>query len=217
MFSRRHIPFELREFAYPSNILTFIRLLLLPFTLKAMRRREDKQRALALLGTAMFTDAIDGPIARYRGEESGLGKLLDPIADKLLIDGTALMLARYHNFPRWITAVLIGRDLVILAGGLLVYRRHRSIVSAHPAGKLTTVALTGAMLLYLTDGPRSGKPALYVALLPFGVSMVAYIRSFLSDIRKSDSKYNFSFVFTFGVGTPKVKTKEKIPCSPQAK
>jgi len=44
------------------------------------------------------------------------------------------------------------------------------------------------MLLYLTDGPRSGKPALYVALLPFGASMVAYMRSFLSDVRKRDSE-----------------------------
>ncbi|MBC8161627.1 MAG: CDP-alcohol phosphatidyltransferase family protein [Roseiflexaceae bacterium] len=177
------MPFAPREFAYPSNLLTFLRLLLLPFTLWAMRRRKYKRRALALLGAAILTDAVDGPLARQRGEVSVLGKLLDPVADKLLIDGAAVMLSRSHGFPWWATIALLGRDLVILAGGVLVYQRQRSIVSAHPFGKLTTIALSGAMLLYLADGPRTGKPALFLALLPFGASMYAYGRSFVRDMR----------------------------------
>lgn len=182
--SLRRPPFRLREFAYPANILTIIRLVLLPFALRAMRRPEDKGKALALLGAAMFTDAIDGPIARRRGEISALGKLLDPIADKLFLDGTALTLSRYRDFPWWITGLLIARDLVILGGGTLIYRRKTEIVSAHPAGKLTTVSLTGAMLLYLADGPRSGKPALYLSLIPFSASLIAYIGSFVQHMRR---------------------------------
>jgi CDP-diacylglycerol--glycerol-3-phosphate 3-phosphatidyltransferase len=42
------------------------------------------------------------------------------------------------------------------------------------------VALAGAMILYLADGPRSGKPALYIALLPFGASLVVYARKFIA-------------------------------------
>lgn len=182
MFSRRRAPFQLNEFRYPSNILTVIRLVLLPFTLYAMRRPENSRRALALLGAAMFTDAIDGPIARHRGEVSELGKLLDPIADKLLIDGTAVALSRYRQFPWWITVLLVLRDMVIFSGGLVIYGKKDEIVSAHPAGKLTTVALTGAMLLYIADGPRRGRPALFVALVPFSASLVAYIRSFIQHM-----------------------------------
>lgn len=174
----------LREFGYPSNVLTIVRLLLLPFTLRAIRRQEDSRVALALLGVAMFTDAIDGPIARHRGEVSDLGKLLDPIADKLLIDATALTLSLYRQFPWWITALFVARDLTILIGGILIYRRKAEIVTANEAGKLTTVTLTGAMLLYIADGPRRGKPALYVALLPFTASLIAYIRSFFGHMRR---------------------------------
>ena len=174
---------RLYEFGYPSNQLTLIRLLLLPVTLGAMRRPEDRYSALTLLGAAMLTDAIDGPIARRRGEVSELGKLLDPIADKLLIDGTAVTLSIYRGFPWWISALFVARDLTILFGGVAIFRRNGEIVTANAAGKLTTVALTGAMLLYIADGPRSGKPALYIALLPFSVSLVAYIRSFAGHMR----------------------------------
>lgn len=172
-----------RELLYPSNLLTLLRLGLLPFALRAMQRPEDSAKAMLLIGAAMFTDAIDGPIARRRDEVSELGKLLDPIADKLLIDGSAIMLARYREFPWWITIALVLRDLVILGGGVLVFRRSGRIVVAHPVGKATTVALTGAMLCYLADGPRRGQPALYLALVPFVASLVAYMRSFLAAMR----------------------------------
>lgn len=171
--------FELREFTYPSNILTLARLILLPFALRAMHQPGGRRRALTTLAIAMLTDALDGPIARRRREVSPLGKLLDPIADKLFIDGTAVTLSRTRGFPWWATVALLGRDLAIMLGGALVYRRRSEIVIAHAAGKATTAALTAAMLLYIADGPRSGRPALYVALLPFSCSLVIYMRDFL--------------------------------------
>jgi CDP-diacylglycerol--glycerol-3-phosphate 3-phosphatidyltransferase len=76
------------------------------------------------------------------------------------------------------------RDLAILLGGMLVYRRHAQISVAHPTGKITTVALAAAMLLYLADGPRSGKPALYAALVPFGASLVVYGKMFLRTLER---------------------------------
>lgn len=179
---RRRKPRLLEEARYPSNILTMARLLLLPLVLGAMERGH-RRRALALMALAMATDALDGPIARHRREVSDLGKLLDPVADKLLLDTAALALARRHGFPWWAMVLLLGRDATILLGGLLVYRRKATITTANPAGKLTTVALTGALLLYIADGPRTGRPALYVAMVPFVASMVAYMRSFLEDMR----------------------------------
>lgn len=175
--------FQMREFAYPSNMLTLARLLMLPAALRYMRQPDRRWHALALFGIAMGTDAIDGPIARMRGEVSVLGKVLDPIADKLLIDTTALALSQAHGFPWWIARSLLLRDAAILLGSLLIYRHHAQITVAHPAGKLSTLALAAAMLLYLADGPRSGKPALYVALIPFGASMAVYARALLQALR----------------------------------
>jgi CDP-diacylglycerol--glycerol-3-phosphate 3-phosphatidyltransferase len=59
---------------------------------------------------------------------------------------------------------------------------------AHPAGKATTLALTGAMLLYTADGPRSGRPALYVALVPFLFSLAIYGRQFWEKILRTENQ-----------------------------
>jgi len=180
--------FHPREFIYPANLLTLARLVLLPFALYYMRREDGRWRALGIFGGAMATDMLDGPVARMRQEVSPLGKLLDPIADKLMIDAAAVTLSQTREFPWWATGMLLARDLAILLGSLLVYRRHAQISVADPAGKATTVALAGAMILYLADGPRSGKPALYVALLPFGASLVVYARKFVQAARhRSDA------------------------------
>lgn len=168
---------KLRELAYPANLLTLARLLMLPAALQAMRHPGARRRALVLFGVAMATDVLDGPVARMRDEVSPLGKLLDPIADKLMINATALALSRTRGFPWWATGMLLARDCGIVLGSALVYHRRAEISVAHPAGKLTTVALAAAMLLYLADGPRSGRPMLYAALVPFGASALVYGRA----------------------------------------
>lgn len=175
--------FHIREFAYPANLLTFARLLMLPGVLRYIREPAGRWHALSLLAIAMLTDALDGPVARRRREVSPLGKVLDPIADKIMIDLTALTLSRTREFPRWATALLFARDLGIILGSMLLYRRRAEITIAHPAGKATTLALTGAMLLYVADGPRSGRPALYAAFVPFLLSLVVYGRQFRQKMR----------------------------------
>lgn len=176
--------FHLRELRYPSNWLTLVRLLLLPPTLVYLHRPDGQQQALLCMGTALLTDAIDGPLARYRGEVSPLGKLLDPIADKLVLNATMLTLAKTRNFPRWFVMMLLIRDIGILLAGLLIYRRRAQIATAKSSGKATTVALTVAVLLYTADGSRSGKPALYLALIPFALSLWQYGRIFIKYMRQ---------------------------------
>lgn len=175
---------KLRELAYPANLLTVARLLMLPAAIRAMREPDGRWRALAIFAAAMATDLFDGPVARMRNEVSTLGKVLDPLADKLMINTTAIALSRTRGFPWWATGLLLARDVGIVLGRALVYRHRTEITVAHPAGKATTLALSAAMLLYLADGPRSGKPALYAALLPFGASMLVYGKKMLSALRQ---------------------------------
>jgi len=178
---------RMREFAYPANLLTLARLLMLPTAIHAMWQPDGRGRALGILGIAMLTDALDGPLARHRNEVSGLGKVLDPIADKIMINATALTLSQTRGFPWWATGLLFARDLGILVGAALVYRRRAQITLAHPTGKLSTLALTVAMLCYIGDGERSGRPALYVALLPFLASMAIYGRQFWRYLMREDA------------------------------
>jgi CDP-diacylglycerol---glycerol-3-phosphate 3-phosphatidyltransferase len=176
--------FDLREFVYPANLLTLARLLMLPAALRYLRRPSDRWRALGILAAAMLTDALDGPIARRRREVSLLGKALDPIADKIMIDATAIALSQTRGFPWWATGSLLVRDVGILLGAAFVFRRRAQITVAHASGKATTLALTATMLLYIADGPRSGRPALYLSLLPFGYSIAHYLRLFKAHIRE---------------------------------
>ena len=175
---------ETHELLYPSNLLTLSRLVLVPLTLAHLRRPGQRRAALTYLALAMFTDAIDGPIARSRGEVSRLGELLDPIADKLLIDGSAVILAQTRGFPWWATGLILFRDIGILSAAFVVLSRRAHITPAASTGKLTTALLTAAALLYLADGPRTGKPALYVAMVPFGLSFVEYGRHFIVVMSK---------------------------------
>jgi CDP-diacylglycerol--glycerol-3-phosphate 3-phosphatidyltransferase len=171
--------FQVKEITYPSNLLSIARLALLPPTLRFLEHPGKQWHALGCLGVAMLTDALDGSLARQRGEVSYLGKILDPIADKLVIDMVAVKLSQTHHFPRWMTRLLLLRDaFIVLLGGYL-YRRRAHIAVSQSAGKATTVAMTMTLLLYIADGPRSGKPALYAALVPFALSFGQYGRAFL--------------------------------------
>jgi CDP-diacylglycerol--glycerol-3-phosphate 3-phosphatidyltransferase len=176
------LPFQMREFLYPSNLLTLGRLLMLPAAIRYMREPDGQYRSLAVFALAMATDVLDGPVARMRQEVSPLGKILDPIADKLMVDTTAVALSRNRGFPWWATGTLLARDAAILLGSFFMYRRHSEIAVSNVAGKATTVGLAGAMLLYLADGPRSGKPALYAALVPFAASVLMYGKQFAQAI-----------------------------------
>jgi CDP-diacylglycerol--glycerol-3-phosphate 3-phosphatidyltransferase len=173
-----------RELLYPSNILTISRLLLLPVTLTYLSQPERRRAALACMALTMLTDAVDGPLARWRGEVSQLGELLDPIADKLVLDSAALVLSQTRGFPWAVTGLLIFRDVGILLAALVVLRSQAHITTAQTSGKLTTVALTAATLCYIADGPRSGRPALWLAMIPFGLSFVQYGARFIQMMRR---------------------------------
>lgn len=162
---------------YPANLLTIARLLLVPIILRDLRYRERRGRAFAMIAAALFTDIIDGPIARSRGEVSNLGKVIDPITDKLLLNGSVITLSRAGEFPRWVAALLLIRDIAILLGGLTIYRRRTEIQMAQPLGKATTVAFGAALLVHLALGPRRGRPFFYVALLAMAGSVIQYART----------------------------------------
>jgi CDP-diacylglycerol---glycerol-3-phosphate 3-phosphatidyltransferase len=173
-----------RELLYPANLLTISRFLLIPATLYTLEQPERRRLALTLLAVTMLTDALDGPLARSRGEVSQLGQILDPVADKLLIDGAAVLLSRHYGFPWWVTGLLIFRDLGIVAAALLMVGRHAEVPAAGLSGKLTTLLLTVAALAYLAGGPRLGRPLLTLALIPFGSSFVEYGRAFRQAMRR---------------------------------
>jgi CDP-diacylglycerol--glycerol-3-phosphate 3-phosphatidyltransferase len=176
-----HVQRYLGELTYASNLLTLSRLLLLPPTLYFLRRQGTTSPALMCLGAAMLTDALDGMVARQQHTESRLGKVLDPLIDKLFLNSVALALVA-RGFPRWMVALLLFRDVgIVLAAGVLLLRRNH-IAVANWSGKASTTLLTIALLVYTIDGPRSGRPVLLLALVPFGLSFWHYGTRFIGAL-----------------------------------
>ncbi len=173
---------KLRELRYPSNILSLVRIALVWPTIRALLHPNKKRTAIVLIGAGMATDAVDGPIARTRGEVSELGKLLDPIADKMTLDGVAIALSMRHGLPWWITTILVSRDLAILGGGTLILHRSAYVPTSNPAGRITTLILTLALLLHMLAVQPLARRMLYLALVPLSMSWIQYAKR-LWDLR----------------------------------
>src|SRR5881397_4436510 len=81
------------------------------------------EAGLLLLGAVVATDWIDGYIARHTGQVSNLGKLLDPVADRLALTAALVTLVVRDAFPLWAALLVIVRDgLILVAGAILLFR-----------------------------------------------------------------------------------------------
>lgn len=101
------------------NLLTLLRIAACP-VLVLLLRGDEYDLALLLFLAAGITDGLDGYIAKRYNCVSGLGAILDPIADKLLIASAYIMLAILAQIPFWLLIVVMFRDLVIVVGYLIL-------------------------------------------------------------------------------------------------
>jgi cardiolipin synthase len=97
----------------PPNLITAARILLTPFIGFAIAG-DDFKRAFTLLLIAVLSDGIDGWLARRFSWRSRAGEMLDPVADKLLAATIFIGLGVSHAIPRWMVALVLGRDILIL-------------------------------------------------------------------------------------------------------
>ena len=116
-----------------------------------------------ILGVAIFvaaalTDYFDGKIARQRQQVSNLGKLLDPIADKLLISAALISLVENHLAPAWAVVIIVGREFAV-TGLRSIAATEGIIISASRMGKFKMVSQVVTVgLLILSISPTGGSP-----------------------------------------------------------
>ena len=102
------------------NLITVGRILLVPgFVMAFVNHRFDL--AWVLFGVAGASDALDGILARVLKQRSRLGSILDPLADKLLLDTSCICLAMVGWLPRWLAVLVVSRDVIIVGGLFLVH------------------------------------------------------------------------------------------------
>jgi CDP-diacylglycerol--glycerol-3-phosphate 3-phosphatidyltransferase len=153
------------------NILTMLRIVLVPFFVwflvadaPGLRSESGPWRwaAVAAFAVAIYTDKLDGDIARSRGLVTDFGKIADPIADKLLIGSALVMLSVLNELPWWITVVILVREWGITALRFFVIRY--GVIPASRGGKLKTVVQTAAIFLYLLPLSAVAPWLVWVAL-----------------------------------------------------
>lgn len=150
-----------------ANKVTFIRILNVPFFIllllyyKHSLKQDNPYEifryfAIAVFLLTIFLDAIDGFLARKRNEISKLGTILDPIADKLLLVSSFIILSgnsisiSHHHLPVWFVFLVISRDIVLIAGGFLINYIAGSLkVQSRLFGKAATFFQTTVVTLVL--------------------------------------------------------------------
>ncbi len=135
-----------------ANVLTTLRIIMVPFFIWALVADEShygwmRWVAVAIFAVAMYTDKLDGDLARSRGLITNFGKIADPIADKLLTGSALVMFSILGELPWWITIVILVREWGITLIRFAVIRY--GVMAASRGGKLKTVLQTAAILLYL--------------------------------------------------------------------
>ena len=161
------------------NILTMLRIVLVPFFVwfliadaPGLHSQASGWRwaAVAAFAVAIYTDKLDGDIARSRGLVTDFGKIADPIADKLLTGSALVMLSLLNELPWWITLVILVREWGITALRFFVIRY--GVIPASRGGKLKTVVQTVAIFLYLLPLAAIAPWLTWVA---FGVMLAAVL------------------------------------------
>lgn len=135
------------------NIPSMLRLLLIPVFIWLALGPEADGWAFCVLAVSSITDWLDGVIARRFGMVTRLGQLLDPIADRLFVISTMVVLALRDLAPWWLVAVLLLRD--VFMGGIQLWLNRKGIATlpVHYVGKAATLCLLyGMPLLLLTTG-----------------------------------------------------------------
>ncbi len=135
---------------YVPNILSFIRLLLVPFFIVSFFLI-NKYLALAIFIIASITDLIDGYIARNYNAVTEFGKVLDPFADKFMKISALICLTFADLIPLWITIIMVVCDLAMIISGICLYKKNITIQS-NWIGKLGTLIISlGVILSFFTE------------------------------------------------------------------
>lgn len=148
------------------NVVTLVRLGCVPLFLWLMLHdgRSGWVAAAVLLGALGATDWVDGYLARRLGQISSLGKVLDPLADRVLLAVGALTIIAVGALPVWFAAAALAREGLVAAAFLVLAAARAKRIDVHRAGKAGTFGLMCALPLFLAGHSEAGWHSVAEAL-----------------------------------------------------
>jgi cardiolipin synthase len=138
--------------------------------------------AAAIFAVVGWSDYLDGLVARLTGQYSRLGALLDPVTDRLLIVAGVAVCWSYSLLPRWALAVLVARELLMLAAGRAWVRRGLEL-RINWAGRLSVWPLMSAVFFALVDVTGVARVCLYVGVVLALMASYLYLRQGVRELR----------------------------------
>lgn len=172
----------LSQFLTIPNLFSLSRIFLTPFVAWFLAQ-DTPQATLLCIGLfiiAAITDFLDGYTARTRNEISRLGVALDPIADKLFAGIVVILLIFHRDLPVWLAAVILGRDLVIMAAGAALLRGRTISLPSNLTGKYTFSAIAVLLASYVVRFDWGITLFTWLTLLFSVLSLIMYTRVFLA-------------------------------------
>jgi CDP-diacylglycerol---glycerol-3-phosphate 3-phosphatidyltransferase len=163
------------------NTLTVLRILLVPVVVVALLDETPNGDAIAagVFALAALTDGLDGWIARNRGEITTFGKLMDPLADKLLVTAALVSLVSLGRLEAWVAMVIIAREFAVT--GLRAVAAERGVViQASWLGKVKTILQIAAIIALIAVDPT-----------PLGVDFLVYVAVAATVISGVDYFFGF--------------------------
>jgi len=168
------------------NVLTVVRILLVPVLVAALLSATASGDLLAavVFVVASVTDALDGWIARRRKSESTFGKLMDPLADKLLVVAALVSLVSLGRLSAWVAMVIIAREFAV-TGLRQLAMEEGHVIPASIWGKLKTVTQIAMVLVLIAVDDRTAwvDALIYVTVFVTVASGVVYFFNFRSLLR----------------------------------
>ena len=178
-----------------ANRITVFRLLLIPVFVGLVvgYTREHqwvRYAALGVYAAAAVSDALDGFVARAYNQKTKLGAMLDPLADKLMINIGFVFMAVNEEFaytvPYWFPAVILARDTMIVMGAYLINEYYGPVrVRPRIGGKMTTVFQMGLVIAVLLEAGFARK-LMYATVAISAFSYVDYMYAGIKQIGNED-------------------------------
>lgn len=191
------------------NLLSFIRILLIP-VFAVLFYKDMIVESFIVLGISGLSDLFDGKIARKYNQISNLGKILDPVADKLTIFTIAIILfIKFLGAENeilkafsWVFLLFIAKDLIMIIGGAFMLSKGIRPGASEIFGKLATVAFYAVMLLIMAVGPEVGAFREFYTLPDIAMMVlvvIAVIMTFVAFASYMPATYK-QFAERFGWG-----------------
>ena len=176
-----------------SNILSASRILLMAPVVYFFLSPMEHNREYAVLCTllAVTTDALDGYFARLFHQESELGKVIDPLADKIGVGIVVVLLLIFGDIPLWFALLVLCRDIIIFLGGLYIKERTGIILPSNMAGKFAVsfVALTLVLsMAHYRIFSFIQMISLYVSVAFLVFSFIVYVKRFIDVLSTEKNK-----------------------------